>query len=656
MSLPAHGRTASENAVQTVFPAQRPLLRTVRSTNFRSATSSAARPAGRALSRERPTQPGIEPVKYDYSRPRSAASSHRYEGTSTVRRVDKSEALDTAVNPPPVPSKIEPLLVSASAPAAEPIMAVQSNPLVRRERQYPFATSGFVPKSRRERDAEAAEVPLPPSPTLSRQVPLEVPPPLSLNEVTEPAAIKKEPTPPPPLSAGLTDEAMPNRVPSAASSASGAERRKAVPLLANKIQPSFRPRRGGEATTPSSTTTQPRKVSAFGAPAIITTTVKVPPVPPIPATNTKPTKPAVQASASQSRPPAASSSSRSISGHNSSSTISSRPLPASVSASNVPVTLKAVPSSKTRVVSTPGSSTSSRNVGGEKTGGADAAAVAPPKREPRARNATGMTTSQMLKQKPPVQRTGSGASSKLRGAKSVMNLASATKNGTAPPVPKLPVNSQAKGTQKAQPVAAEVAAYVPLPPSPKLEANKLLPADIPLPTSPLLEAAELCGTVSVAEERLRNRPLEPAFPTIESIKERLSDVLGTSDAVTEGNGAAFAEPTIPEGSDAPEIGFAVPVTPQDEPEFTLSDLEIPPPVSTETADLVSVAPIAADAPEVFEAADFEAVDALEEPATVFVHSSSPVLSLDKDADGEKVHRSELEGRVVLGDVETNVAL
>lgn len=613
-----------------------------------------AKPVARPPSQERqPVQQDIEPLVYEPIRPRSAASSHHREGTSTSRRLHQAKAVPLPVEVPQVSRKPSPVSVPAPVPVSlavpipEPPVVVRSAP-VRRERQFPFASAGFVPKSKRERDAEAAQVPLPPSPTIARQVGLELPSPLSLDAAVEPPATETSPVP----SADVFEEAvvepapMPVApVPSASSSSSG-ERRKA-PVLVNRIQPSFRPRRaGGETSTPTAAPSQPRKVSAFGAPSIVTTTVKPPPVPVVVPANPKTSKPAALALVSQGRPTASSTSSRSVSGQTPPYTAPTpSPLPTSTSAPNVPAAPKATSGSKNRVVSTPASSTSIKPSNQGRTNAAPSAAPAPSMREPRIRNATGMTMSQMMKQKPPVHKNGFMPTSKLRSGKSTTTIASAARSGASatPPVPKLPAG--AKKDAKV-PVPAEVAAVVPLPPSPKLAPASLLPVDVPLPPSPEVSRA----IAARPAEKPRAPPAEPAFPTIESIKERLSDVLAFSDVHPETGDLPTAEPVVARSASVPDAVLPTHSTPEEEPEFTLSDLETPLPQATLSA---AVADPVVEETDTFEMADFEAI---EEVPVVSVTSKTPASSPGKVVDGEKVYRGDLEGRIVLGDVGTNLAI
>jgi hypothetical protein len=521
-----------------------------------------------------------------------------------------------------------------------------------RERQYPFAGSGFVPKSRREREAEAARIPLPPSPSSSHQQLSEVPKTLT-SEAVEESSASNEPTEPP--SASPPREIEPVTSTQHSVPTPFVTERKSAHAFVNKLQPSFRPRRGG-ANVGSSTTsrTQPqsqaRKVSAFGAPAIIT---KVQPIvaPPVHsasavamgittkgAPKNKPSLHTIGLPGTGSRSAASSISSRSVSAHASVTVVAANSTVGPNEAESAPHFSKTVASSRDRVVSNPVPTTSKSTVT-QKTD--PPLPVAAAKHETRARNATGMTLSQLLKQKPPVHKKGFVPTSKLRGAKSNANL-----KGAIPSAQKQHQHQHLPPAEKSSNAEPEMAARMPLPPSPKGEAAHLLPAEIPLPPSPVPAAAQVDGRIGPAHEEPHH-----SFPTIESIKERLNEVLGpeslSSDTVLACSAAlSEGEATVPI--------FCTPVlsaAESEEPEFTLDDLEIPP----RTPDSMVSVPSVLAAKDTGSGDDLEITPVTEsdfvqgeEPVVLASRPSSPMKSVT-----EKPSR-ELEARTVLGEVGINM--
>lgn len=221
-----------------------------------------------------------------------------------------------------------------------------------------------------------------------------------------------------------------------------------------------------------------------------------------------------------------------------------------------------------------------------------------------------MTTSQMMKQKPPVQRT-------IRSVKSVANLA----GRNVPPVPKVP----AKTATKKKAVEPEVAAVVPLPPSPKLAAK---PAEVPLPPSPgHAAAAASTEHLDVVPELaplpppapVRTLRTQPSFPTIESIKESLSDVPGPEPAdialpppsTNETSLLLSASSGMPPVQSSPPKSQLIQQEVQEEPEFTLSDLDIPPPRIRMPVSSRQIASSDAS-PEQADYDDFEAIEVLDQ--------------------------------------------
>ena len=425
--------------------------------------------------------------------------------------------------------------VQAIEQSAVPAQKTHGRERVENERTerylYPFAAAAtFVPTSRRQRElaqrekereaveaaaaaAIAVRVPLPPSPKMEAQT-------LTLPSF-EPPAMLAEPQP----------ESIPTRPASAASHTSSSnqvasssrqpERAPGKGAFAGAVQPTFRPARRTPENAPPPVQ---RKVSAFGAPAIITVKA-APPLPLVPLPNVMPVNrgPPSTVAANTGANANTNGNTKSLATKKSIIQPSGKPtattVTATATASSTSTSSRAVsaPShqasttsstaSKSRVVSqaAPSSKSSkSTSIPASASTPASSTATAPPP-VPRIRNATGMTTSQMLKQKPSVHKGGFVPVSKLRGAKTVSNL-------KAPPAPRPgAVTSASRGAAKAP--EPEVAAQVPLPPSPKSQ-----------PAALALVASEGVATPMAAVEPVRQAEPEPAFPTLENIKARLSVV------------------------------------------------------------------------------------------------------------------------------------
>ena len=330
--------------------------------------------------------------------------------------------------------------------------------------------------------------------------------------------------------------------------------------------PGFKPRRGrdGAAVVQDQDgvsvqgSEQPRKVSAFGVPTVITIPSKS--IPPVQPAAKRTTARSNVSTTSKARPPVDSTSVRSVS--------SSRP-----------------PSAQSGIRAT--SATGQRAaVGAKPKASAPVTASKPeaPKAEARSRNATGTTTSQIAKQKPPVRRAGTGfvPTSKLRGA-----------NTTAPGAQK---SLRGENKAAAVPVEADIAARIPLPPTPDPGTASEGASDaatlVPLPTSPVLEA-QSAAISSISEASLP--PAEPVptaalgtsaginsseghivldngFPTIESIKARLSDVLEEAKSMARHGSPALS--TSSSVGDSSKTGFQNPLFEREvDTEFKLTDLD-----------------------------------------------------------------------------------
>ena len=629
----SHTRTVSVQTVQLAGEPTRPLLRTVRSTNFRDGTSG-AKHATRPLSREQPRHQ-IQPLVYETTRPRSVAS-HRHERPPSSRSIKEADVVPVAEAAPAPNSAPTPLSDAMSASANTRSGARLNAPV--RERQYPFTGPGFVPKSRREREAEAVRIPLPPSPTSSHQSLPQVPVILPSEPVTEPS-IPKELTPPPSVAPPPEVEPVTSKQASIVSTG-----KKFAASLVNKLQPSFRPRRGGAKVDLSANNhTQPqaqaRKVSAFGAPAVITTVqpVGAPPAPvgPPPAAGTttrgapknKPTLHIMAPPGTGSRSAASSVSSRSVSAHIAVAVAAANSAVGPGNAESVSHPSK--PAGSSRVVSNPAPSAPKPTL----THKTDR----PPKpathnHEPRIRNATGMTLSQLLKQKPPVHKKGFAPTNKLRSAKSSANLKGAVLSAQKQQPPSF--------DQKSSKVEPEIVACVSLPSSSEGEVAHPPPVGVPLPPSPVVAAAQLDVGLTLEESQ------HHTFPTIESIKERLSDVLGSQS---------------PSSDSALACSVALAVAPipcvhgrtESEPELTLNDLELlphtpPTLISTQAVSIIEDLG-GSDDPDITPIAETGVALASEFiiPAS---HPSSPAKT-----GAEKLSR-ELEMRTVLREVGTNMDL
>lgn len=627
----SHTRTASEQPVQSDSRPTCPPLRTVRSTNFRSGATSSAKPATQPFFTEQPQQ-SIEPLVYQTNRPRSAASSLRQDRPPSSRSTKEPEAapITTDIG---LAAEAAVLVPAASTTSTNSLSTTRQNVPPTRERQYPFVSSGFIPKSRREREAEAAVTPLPPSPSSSHLSEVHKPP---TSEVVEEPPVSNEPTEPPP--AGPPREIEPVASAQRPTVPSSVTEKKTAPALVNKFQPSFRPRRGGgnidlSANSRTQSQVQARKVSAFGAPAIITKVqpVAAPPVhfAPVVAIGTttksapknKPTLHTIGLPGMGSRSAASSVSSRSVSAHAGNNVAAANSVVGPNDAESASHFSKTIASSRGRVVSNPATkSTATQN--------SELLPAAAPKHETRVRNATGMTLSQLLKQKPPVHKKGFMPTSKLRGAKSNANL-----KGALPSAQRQ--HQHPSPSESSSNVESEIAARVPLPPSPKVGIAHPLPAGIPLPPSPVLAAAQVGGRISPGHDEPHH-----SFPTIESIKERLSEVLRP-----ESPSSVLADALSESGA---TVATCISVPESEEPEFTLDDLEIP---QCAPDPMVNV-------PSVLAAADTGSGDNLEitefdfvqvgEPMVPTSRPSSPVKSL-----AEKPSR-ELELRTVLGEVGINM--
>lgn len=556
-----------------------------------------------------------------------------------------AEAL-SAAKPGPAPVTVASAIATNTQPAAH----ANAPPI--RERRYPFAAPGFVPKSRREREAEAARIPLPPSPTSAQRNLPEVSVPLTTELVEEPP-VRKEPTPPPPSVSLLRDtEPATSEEPSAVPHAK--DKKSAVSLV-NKLQPSFRPRRGGtkvDVSTNSRTQSQAqaRKPSAFGAPAIITTVqpIAAPSVHAAPVVATgavtkgvskgKPMLPAMTQSRAGSKSAASSVSSRSVSAH-ASGQVAADPAVDFNNGDGASHSSKPAAGLRGRVVSNPAAK-ASKSTSAQKTDQSFPSVANKP--EPRTRNATGMTLSQLLKQKPPVHKKAFVPTSKLRSAKSNANL-----KGAIPSAQK-PHHASVGRESSNSNVEPEVAARVALPPSPKGRTANLPPAEAPLPPSPVAAAAQSDMSAGLVHEE----PLHPSFPTIESIKERLSEVLGSQSLSSNTATTHSAQPY--EGvAIAPTSCTPTPLVTESEPELTLDDLQIPrcpPDTIVGTPAVSAIEDISAGNDlEVAAIASFDVLHGEE----LVVPGSHP--SLHAETPAEKPLR-ELEARTVLGEVGVNMDL
>ena len=265
-----------------------------------------------------------------------------------------------------------------------------------------------------------------------------------------------------------------------------------------------------------------------------------------------------------------------------------------------------------------------------------------------------MTTSQMLKQKPPVHKGGFVPVSKLRGAKTVSNLKA--------------VGAPRPGAAKAP--APEVAAQVPLPPSPKNHPVALAP----------LAGERVVAPVAAAVHVHQPEP-EPAFPTLENIKARLSVVdvsaaqahhgqsqnlmksrsVSASSAGASGSGSINKLDSLAELEDMEEVATGDFVqettTPQSSVHGKSSNPNMKP--RTSAVDIVSIA-AAVPLPEPEDDDGEFTLEELEHPrpSQQFLPSrpsaSSPrdqeVFSLNKLGEGEKGARERDGIRVALGEM------
>ncbi|KAF8322201.1 hypothetical protein DL93DRAFT_2223792 [Clavulina sp. PMI_390] len=487
----------------------------------------------------------------------------------------------------------------------------------RRERLHPLLMSSFVPKSRKEREREAeaaAAIPLPPSPPhkvleLPETAPLttEVETAQPTRHERPPSQQSSEPYSGPPSTASGREQAA----------TTAADRKKSVAALAHAMHPSFRPHRAAEGGASSS---QPRKVSAFGAPAIVTTVKPVAPPPPALAASAKGGKHSEHAQGSSNAASARSTSSRAAPSKASSTLRSATPTGAppapSASTSTAPAPAKLATAPKPRVAPpqakpAPSKSTVTRP---EEPKAA---------REPRQRAPGGMTLSQLAKQKPPVQRAGFQPTSKLRSARSNANL-----KGAAAPIPRNPTAAVKKVSKDAAVVAAEVAAEVPLPPSPKLGAKDIPPtAEAPLPSSASL------GPTTASPSKAGT---DQAYPTLESLRDCLSDV---PSAAAEAGADSDVSPVVVASAPAPSAQL-------EESEFTLDELDHPR-EAEEALDEMLDAALAAATPtdEAFD----EGLVMQDVPVTAPLALSLKSARTDK---GKGVDAA--SERVVLGDVVTNI--
>jgi len=187
-----------------------------------------------------------------------------------------------------------------------------------------------------------------------------------------------------------------------------------------------------------------------------------------------------------------------------------------------------------------------------------------------------------------------------------------------------------------------------LPPSPKGRTASLPPAEVPLPPSPIAVAAQLDMSAGIAREE----PPHPSFPTIESIKERLSEVLGSQPLSLNTAITHSAQPN--EGvAIAPTSCAPTPLVTESEPELTLDDLQIPrcaPDTIVSTPAVPAIDDIGAgDDLEIAAITSFDVPQGEE----LMVPGSRPSLRAETAA--EKPPR-ELEARTVLGEVGINMDL
>ncbi|KAF8332746.1 uncharacterized protein EI90DRAFT_3122481 [Cantharellus anzutake] len=214
-----------------------------------------------------------------------------------------------------------------------------------------------------------------------------------------------------------------------------------------------------------------------------------------------------------------------------------------------------------------------------------ASATNPVGPEGRTRNATATTASQAAKQKPPVRRPGFVPSSKTRPV-----------SGPAPGPHRLRKTASITVSKKTPEV--QMAVNIPLPPSPKMDAAPTAP-QVPLPRSlkpvgaqpvvtetreilesmPLREPAESDPLTSKDRPPLFTPPI-PNFPTIESLKTRLSDVLENNERQSLAPAGlpihALSVKMVPggEGEQGALHTEALQIEEIDEGEFRLAELEV----------------------------------------------------------------------------------